>query len=142
MDILLGYDGSDCARAALEAAIDLARSLGDRVVIAYADAPPDRLRGEEWKEHHRALRELGESETTEALEQARAAGVEAKVELVPQRPAQALLALSERPGVRMIVVGTHGEGPSDERDPRLRAAQAPPSLADSRARGTGPRLAG
>ena len=36
MDIVLGYDGSDCAHAALEAAIDLARSFGDRVVIARA----------------------------------------------------------------------------------------------------------
>ena len=36
--IILGYDGSDAADAALETAIELARKFGDKLVIAYAIA--------------------------------------------------------------------------------------------------------
>lgn len=111
MDIVLGYDGSACAKAALEAAIELARKLEDRIVVAYGNAPPVQLRGEEWKAHRDALRELGVHATDEALAAARAAGVEAEVELVEEKPVDALLTLAERRDARMIVVGSHGEGP-------------------------------
>jgi nucleotide-binding universal stress UspA family protein len=110
-DIILGYDDSDCAKAALAAATEIARALGDRIVVAYAYAPPERLRGEEYREHERALRELGEHATADALERLRDAGVEVEIELVPQKPASALLALAEARDARLIVVGTHGEGP-------------------------------
>ena len=79
-------------------------------MIAYADEPPARLRGEEWTEHKRALRELGERLTGEALLRAREAGVEAEATLVPERPVDALVDLAEKRGARMIVVGSHGEG--------------------------------
>jgi nucleotide-binding universal stress UspA family protein len=95
----------------LTLALELARALGDRVVIAYAYAPPERLRGEEYAEHRRALQELGERATAEALERTRGADVELDVALVPLKPAEALVALAEEREARMIVVGTHGEGP-------------------------------
>ena len=110
-DIIVGYDDSECSHAALDVAVELAHALGDRVVIAYAYAPPERLRGEEYTEHRRALQELGERATADALERARGAGVELDVALVPQKPADALVALAEGRDARMIVVGTHGEGP-------------------------------
>ena len=111
MDLILGYDSSACAKAALGSAIELARALGDRVVIAYADAPPASFSGEEWKAHRDALREIGEQATAEALAQARAAGVEAEVQLVQAKPSTALLELADQRDARLIVVGTHGEGP-------------------------------
>jgi nucleotide-binding universal stress UspA family protein len=80
-------------------------------VIAFAYAPPERNVGEEYREHQEALRELGERWTAEALARAREAGVDVELELVPQKPAPALVALAETRSVRMIVVGTHGEGP-------------------------------
>lgn len=110
-DLIVGYDGSSCARAALDAAIDLARLYGERLVIAFADLPPDRLRGEEWKVHRQAIREMGEEVTAEALTRTREAGVEADVEFVLERPAEALLDLAAMRDARMIVVGTYGEGP-------------------------------
>ena len=110
-DLIVGYDGSPCARAALDAAIDLARLYGERLVIAFADLPPDRLRGEEWKVHRQAIREMGEEVTAEALARTREAGVEADVEFVLERPAEALLDLAAMRDARMIVVGTYGEGP-------------------------------
>jgi nucleotide-binding universal stress UspA family protein len=109
--IVLGYEGSGCARCALKVAIDLCKTLGDRLVIAYAYEPPGRVAGEEFAEHRRALKEVGEGMTGEALERARAAGVEAEVELVDDRPAQALSHLGQKHDARMIVVGTQGESP-------------------------------
>jgi nucleotide-binding universal stress UspA family protein len=111
MDIVLGYDGSSCAKAALGAAIGLARDLGDRIVIAYGDAPPLHLRGEEWKAHRDALREIGQHAIAEALAAAREAGIVAEAELVDAKPVDALIGLAERRRARMIVVGSHGEGP-------------------------------
>jgi nucleotide-binding universal stress UspA family protein len=109
-DIVLGYDDSDCAKAALDVAIDVARAFGDRIVVAYAYAPPQRLVGEEYRELERALRELGEHATADALARLRDAGVDVEIELVPEKPASALIALAQARNARMIVVGTHGEG--------------------------------
>jgi nucleotide-binding universal stress UspA family protein len=110
-DIVLGYDGSDCAKAALATATDLARAFGDRLVIVYAYEPPDRNVGEEFREHRAALHEIGERVTAEAVANSSAAGVEPEVELVSDRPLQALLRVSDDRGARLIVVGSHGEGP-------------------------------
>lgn len=109
--IVLGYEGSGCARCALKEALELCTTLGDRLVIAYAYEPPGRIAGEEFREHRKALEEIGERVSSEALGQARAAGVEAEVALVPERPAEALRRLGEQHHARMIVVGTQGESP-------------------------------
>lgn len=108
---MLGYDGSGCARCALREALELCTMLGDRLVIAYAYEPPGRIAGEEFAEHRRALLEIGERMSGEALVRAREEGVEAEVELVPERPAEALRQLGAKHDARMIVVGTQGESP-------------------------------
>ena len=46
-----------------------------------------------------------------ALERARAAGIDAEVALVPERPHQALLDIAAREQASFIVVGGWGEGP-------------------------------
>jgi nucleotide-binding universal stress UspA family protein len=92
-------------------ALELARGLGDRLVVVYADQPPDRLRGEEWHEHQRALHEIGEGVTTRAVDEAVEAGVEVEALIVPQRPVDALLAVATQRDARLIVVGTYGERP-------------------------------
>jgi len=108
--IVLGYDASPGAERALESAIEIATHFGDRLVIAFGDAPPGTPTEEETA-HHRALEELGERVTEGALTRARGAGVEAEVALVPKRASAALIELSERENARMIVVGTYGESP-------------------------------
>ena len=60
MDIVLGYDDSDCAKAALDVAVAVAGAFGDRIVVVYAYAPPERVVGVEYREHEHALHELGE----------------------------------------------------------------------------------
>ena len=108
--IVLGYDDSKCAHAALDLAIELARAFSDRIVIGFGAAPPGGM-GEEARTHGAAIEEIGLRVTASGLELARAAGIEVEVEIVGARPAQALLDLAERHDARMIVLGTHGETP-------------------------------
>jgi nucleotide-binding universal stress UspA family protein len=109
-EIVVGYDDSAGARAALDAAIDLAHELGDRLVIAFGYEPPGGM-GEEITAARAAVREVGERFAAEALERAAAAGVEAELALVDARPVDALLALAAERDARMIVVGSYGESP-------------------------------
>jgi nucleotide-binding universal stress UspA family protein len=108
--LVLGYDASPGAEHALEVAIDLASTFGDRLVIGYGAAPPGPPT-EESGQHQRALEEMGERATAGALSKAREAGLEAEVELVPKRPYVALTDLADREDARMIVVGSYGESP-------------------------------
>ncbi len=109
--IVVGYDGSECAKAALAAAISLAKPLGDRLVVVYAAEPPGRLIGDEWKQHRAALEEIGKPLVLEAAEVAEAAGVVADPVVIIDRPAAALVDRAEQEDARLIVVGTTSERP-------------------------------
>jgi nucleotide-binding universal stress UspA family protein len=108
--IVVGYDGSDSAKNALEAALAVAKDLGEGVVLVFGYAPPG-MWGGEIAEHEEAIEELGEKVMGEGREQAASAGVEVALELVPKHPAEALLDVAEQRDARMIVVGASGEGP-------------------------------
>jgi nucleotide-binding universal stress UspA family protein len=108
--IVLGYDASPGARGALDRALELASTFGDRLVIGYGIAPPG-LGGGEAAETREALRERAVELTGDALVRARDAGVEAEIALVDERPAAALVSLGEKHDARMIVVGSYGEHP-------------------------------
>lgn len=107
--LVVGYDGSDCANAALEAAIELARSTGDQVVIVFGYEPGGY--GEEHTAHRNEVRKFGERATAPAIARAKEAGVDATLALVPERPVDALLTLAEEHDARAIVVGSYGESP-------------------------------
>ncbi len=109
-EIIVGYDGSDCGRAALEKACEIAKALGDKVVIVFGDAPGG-YGGGEIPTHREAVEELAERVTAEAAELAEAAGVEREVMLRPLKPSHALIEAAEERGARMIVVGSYGEAP-------------------------------
>ena len=110
MTIVLGYDESPGARRALGYAVDLAKLLGDTLVIVYGAEPPGRM-GDELAEHFKAVAERGRAALDQAVETATAAGVAATVELVDEKPAQALLDVADQHDARLIVVGTYGESP-------------------------------
>jgi nucleotide-binding universal stress UspA family protein len=110
MTIVLGYDESPGAQRALEQAVDIARLLRETLVVVYADEPPSRM-GEEFTAHTEALAEQGRQALADATTTAQAAGVSVEVELVAERPAQALLDVADRRDARLIVVGTYGESP-------------------------------
>lgn len=107
--LVVGYDGSECAHAALDHALQLAADLGDDIVIAYGYDPGGP--GEEYKVHRDVVREIGERVTAEAAARAADAGVAVTVELREERPVDALMSLARENAARAIVVGTYGEHP-------------------------------
>lgn len=108
-EVVLGYDGSAGARAALAEAISLCRDLGTELVVVfgYGIAIPER----ESADYREALHEIGAARAGEAVDEARAAGVEASAEVVFERPTEALVDAAAECDARMIVVGSRGERP-------------------------------
>lgn len=107
--LVLGYDGSECANAALDSAAELAKGLGDRIVIGFGYDPGGP--GEEFGATSDAIRKMGERVTSGALERARSQGVEVEIALVNERPTEALISLADKHDARAIVVGSYGEHP-------------------------------
>lgn len=111
MSIVLGYDESPGAKRALSMAIEIATRFDEPLVLVYGVSPPGAGLGEEFHAHQAALVELGRTATDHAVEEATAAGVKTIVELVNEKPAQALIDVAEKFDATMIVVGTWGESP-------------------------------
>jgi nucleotide-binding universal stress UspA family protein len=109
--ILVATDGSEPAGYAVEQAIELARSSGARLVVAYVRHAPLPVLGQ--PVYQRSLsRELRTaSETTGiAATQACAAGVDAEIEIVEGNPAGRILELARVRDVDLIVVGSRSLG--------------------------------
>ncbi len=107
--VIVGYDGSSHAQAAVRAALEVGRAYGEPVVIAFAfDLQPV---GGEIHDYHLALQELGKQRLSEATELATQAGEDVEAVLIEQEPAAALVALAAQRDARVIVVGTRGESP-------------------------------
>jgi nucleotide-binding universal stress UspA family protein len=109
-EIVVGYDGSDSSKRALEDSLELSKALGDRLVIVFGYAPGG-YGGGEVPTQREAVKEFGERVTQEAADAAKAAKVECEIELVNHHPDDALLEAAEKRDARMIVVGSHGESP-------------------------------
>jgi nucleotide-binding universal stress UspA family protein len=109
-EIVVGYDGSECGKAALDEALDLSKALGDSVVVVFGYAPPG-IWGGEIVEHEDAIEEMGQRVTAEARGRAAAKGSEVEVEMVARRGPEALVEVAERRDARMIVVGSYGDPP-------------------------------
>ena len=107
--IVLGFDGSEGSRAALQVTADLALALGAPVVVAfgYATAPL----GGETRDEEEGIRAIGQRAADEAATFMRSAGVTVEVQLVHDRPAAGILAVAAQHGARMVVVGSRGESP-------------------------------
>ncbi len=107
--IVVGYDASDCARAALNTAIEVAAAFGDdvHVVVAYE---VHRLGGEV-ADFAAALNERAQTLVKHATDQAAGLHAEIATEIVEQRAAPALVEVADRLDARLIVVGTRGESP-------------------------------
>ncbi len=109
-EIIVGYDGSECGKAALEKATELAKALGDKLVLVFGYAPGG-YGGGEIPSAREAVRELAEKATAEGAALAAAAGVEHEVRLKPLLPPHALIEAAAEGEARMIVVGSYGEAP-------------------------------
>jgi nucleotide-binding universal stress UspA family protein len=106
--IVVGYDGSTCGEAALEAALEIAPPLGDDITVVFGYAPPG-IWGGEIADHEEAIEELGEKVLGKARHQAAAQGVEIGEELIPKRGVEALIDAADTRDARLIVVGSFGE---------------------------------
>ena len=109
--VIVGYDGSDCAKTALRAAIEVGRAYGEpvTVVFGYELSPV----GSELHDYHAALKELATTRLDEAraLASAQDGAVELEAVIVEKAPAEALVELADAREARVIVVGTRGESP-------------------------------
>jgi nucleotide-binding universal stress UspA family protein len=121
--LVVGFDGSSAAKAALEQAIDLAKGLpGGEIVIACGhDRTPGWLGYEPlWKSAMEMEKLWDEMETkiAEDLEEAattvRAAGLNAATACSRGKPAAIVAAVARDAGARMIVVGARGAGAGEQ----------------------------
>ncbi len=108
-EIVVGYDGTECSLAALDVAVSLAKDLASKLIVLYA-YDPARIGGEV-RDLDQALESRGREVTTQAVEKARAAGIEAKAEIAKEKASVALSALGTQRKARFIVVGSYGERP-------------------------------
>ncbi|UQW99949.1 universal stress protein [Streptomyces sp. RerS4] len=110
MSVVLGYDESPGAERALRVALEVAAAFGEPLVLVYGAAAPGGG-GEEYRAHQEAVRQAGRSALARAVAAADEAGVPSTVEVVDEKPAQALLDAAERHGGRVIIVGSWGDSP-------------------------------
>ncbi|MER6958046.1 universal stress protein [Streptomyces sp. NPDC000618] len=110
MAVILGYDESPGAVRALRVALELSAALAEPLVLVYGAAAPGGPGGEH-QTHQEAVREAGRLALGHAVAAADAVGVATTVEIIDQKPAQALLESASRHGARFIVVGSWGESP-------------------------------
>ena len=108
--IVVGYDGSDCGKAALGEGLRLAEGLGDRVVVVFGYAPPG-IWGGEIVEHEEAIEEYGQKVMEGARAETEASSVEAEMRLVAKKPSEALVEVADELDARAIVVGSYGDPP-------------------------------
>ena len=109
-EVLLGYDGEPGSRAALRTAVTIAVAFKRPLVIAFGYAPAPI--GGDVADLSKAIQELGERITADAVELAHAvdASVIVQVELVNDRP-EAILRAADQYDAMAIVVGAAGRGP-------------------------------
>jgi nucleotide-binding universal stress UspA family protein len=110
-EIVLGYDGEPGSRAALHTAVAIAAAFKRPLVVAFGYAPPPM--GGAVLDLSKKLEDLGAEFTSDAVQLAHDidSSVEVKVELVNDRPAEALLRAADQYDAMAIVVGAAGRGP-------------------------------
>ena len=107
--IVVGYDGTEGADAALEEGLRLATGIGAGLVIAFAYKKV--VVGGESADLDREVGDVAAGKLAVAAERAAAAGVEARTEFVEGPPAEVLCDLADADDARYIVVGSYGERP-------------------------------
>jgi len=110
--ILVGMDFSQHSAAALDRAVDFAKTFGAKIhllhsyavpvrgVMPYDFAVPDGV----WD----GIREAAETKLEGVRQEVESAGVEASSEVSPALPSEAILAVADEIGADLIVLGTRG----------------------------------
>jgi nucleotide-binding universal stress UspA family protein len=110
-EVILGYDGSEGARYAVDHAVGLAKAFDATLILAFGFEPP--AMGGEVADLRKAVATLGEQVLQEGADLVMSIDPELPVEaiLVGERPAESLADLAAERGARAIVVGHRGMGP-------------------------------
>ena len=108
--IVLGYDASESANAALAAAIRVAPPFGAKVVVVFGFYISP-LGGMQEGSIREALENVGRLAVGRAVADLEAAGIEVESRLVSGKPADVLIDVAKEVGAAAIVVGTVGENP-------------------------------
>jgi len=108
-EIVLGFDGSPCAQAALHETAIIAKGLGRSVIVAFGYATNPM--GGENQDQERLIEQMAEKTLADATSYLEAAGVSVKTAIVHDRPAAGILDVANQRGASLIVVGTNGENP-------------------------------
>ena len=120
--LILGYDGSDCGKKALDHTIELARHLDDGEVFVVSafefsigyipmgmtDSPL--MITAEYDQHVDLVRSASDQQVAEATAKFEAAGIAASGEAREGKPVDVLLEAAREKKAAVIVVGSHGEG--------------------------------
>ena len=109
-ELVVGFDDSAGATAALAQAISIAQGLGTGLVLVFCTEPPSANAGGAGDQRD-VIASIGEEVLVRGTEIAAAAGIHARAELVAARPVDGLIAVADQVDAPMIVVGHHGEGP-------------------------------
>ena len=110
-DYVVGYDGSDCAKAALSVAAGLAEATGDGLVIVFGYEPLSMRAGGPVGYQKDAIEAIGEERLTEARSILGDSPVPVETLSVPELPADAVIDVAVARAAAMIVIGTRGETP-------------------------------
>jgi nucleotide-binding universal stress UspA family protein len=110
-DIVLGYDGSDGAKAALSVAVTVAKAFDAPLTIVFGYEPNPM--GGETADYKNQLEKIGSGLLATAVADAGAIDPTVTVEpiVAPLRPVESLLEASLERQARVIVVGGSGERP-------------------------------
>ena len=109
-EIVVGYDDSDGAGAALSQAIGLAKQMGADLVLVFCTEPPSASAGGAGDQRD-VIASIAEEVLGRGNALAQAAGVASRGEVVAGRPVEGLIAVADNVDAPMIVVGHHGQGP-------------------------------
>ena len=110
-ELVIGYDGSSCAKAALAKAVELAQVTGDGLAIAFGYEPPSVRAGGPVGYQRDLIEQMGRERIAEAMATIEGTGVTATSVEIEELPADALIDVAEERGATMIVIGTRGESP-------------------------------
>ncbi len=110
-DYVVGYDGSDCAKAALGVAAGLAEATGAGLVIVFGYEPPSMRAGGPVGYQKDAIEAIGEERLAEAKAILGDSTVSVETLPVPELPADAVIDVARERDATLIVIGTRGETP-------------------------------
>jgi len=108
--LVLGYDSSESANAALAATIRVAPVVGAKVVVVFGFYISP-LGGLQEGSIRDALESVGQHAVGRAVADLEAAGIEVESRLVSGKPADVLIDVAKELDAAAIVVGTVGENP-------------------------------